>query len=69
MQKVAKKFLFPSGSIGIWIKIHLNPNARILGYATKRGADVGSMSAFVLPMVGTMTIITAFLYPYVVKFG
>ncbi len=40
-----------------------------MGYATKRGADVGSMSAFVLPMVGTMTIITSFLSPYLVKFG
>jgi CPA2 family monovalent cation:H+ antiporter-2 len=35
----------------------------------KGGADVGATSAFVLPMVGTMTIITSFLSPYVVKFG
>jgi monovalent cation:H+ antiporter-2, CPA2 family len=27
------------------------------------------MSAFVLPMVGTMTIITSFLSLYIVKFG
>src|ERR687894_241032 len=35
----------------------------------KGGADVGATSAFVLPMLGTMTIITSFLSPYVVKFG
>jgi CPA2 family monovalent cation:H+ antiporter-2 len=35
----------------------------------KGGDDVGATSAFVLPMVGTMTIITSFLSPYVVKFG
>jgi CPA2 family monovalent cation:H+ antiporter-2 len=35
----------------------------------KGGADVGATSPFVLPMVGTMTIITSFLSPYVVKFG
>ena len=35
----------------------------------KGGADVGATSPFVLPMVGTMTIITSFLSPYIVKFG
>jgi CPA2 family monovalent cation:H+ antiporter-2 len=35
----------------------------------KGGTDVGATSAFVLPMVGTMTIITSFLSPYLVKFG
>lgn len=35
----------------------------------KGGADVGATSAFILPMVGTMTIITTFLLPYVIKFG
>ena len=35
----------------------------------KGGADVGATSGFVLPMIGTMTIITSFLSPYVVKFG
>lgn len=35
----------------------------------KGGADVGATSAFILPMVGTMTIITTFLTPYVIKFG
>ncbi len=35
----------------------------------KGGAYVGATSAFVLPMVGTMTIITSFLSPYIVKFG
>jgi CPA2 family monovalent cation:H+ antiporter-2 len=35
----------------------------------KGGADVGATSAFVLPMVGTMTIITSFLSPYLVRFG
>jgi CPA2 family monovalent cation:H+ antiporter-2 len=35
----------------------------------KGGADVGATSGFVLPMIGTMTIITSFLSPYVIKFG
>jgi CPA2 family monovalent cation:H+ antiporter-2 len=35
----------------------------------KGGADVGATSLFILPMVGTMTIITSFLSSYVVKFG
>lgn len=35
----------------------------------KGGADVGATSPFVLPMVGTMTILTSFLSPYVVRFG
>jgi CPA2 family monovalent cation:H+ antiporter-2 len=35
----------------------------------KGGADVGATSAFILPMVGAMTIITTFLSPYVIKFG
>ncbi|MCI0560433.1 MAG: hypothetical protein MN733_18255 [Nitrososphaera sp.] len=29
----------------------------------KGGADVGATSAFILPMVGTMTTITTFLTP------
>jgi K+:H+ antiporter len=35
----------------------------------KGGADVGTTSSFVLPMVGTMTIITTFITPYVIKIG
>ena len=35
----------------------------------KGGADVGATSAFLLPMVGTMTIITTFISPYAIKFG
>jgi CPA2 family monovalent cation:H+ antiporter-2 len=36
----------------------------------KGGADVGgSTSSFLLPMVGTMTIITTFVTPYMIKFG
>jgi monovalent cation:H+ antiporter-2, CPA2 family len=35
----------------------------------KGGIDVGATSAFILPMVGTMTIITTFLSPYVIKLG
>jgi CPA2 family monovalent cation:H+ antiporter-2 len=35
----------------------------------KGGADVGATSAFLLPMIGAMTIITTFLSPYVIKFG
>jgi CPA2 family monovalent cation:H+ antiporter-2 len=35
----------------------------------KGGADVGATSAFILPMVGAMTIITTFLSPYVIKMG
>jgi K+:H+ antiporter len=35
----------------------------------KGGADVGTTSSFVLPMVGAMTIITTFLTPYLIKIG
>jgi CPA2 family monovalent cation:H+ antiporter-2 len=35
----------------------------------KGGIDVGATSAFILPMIGTMTIITTFISPYVIKFG
>ena len=35
----------------------------------KGGADVGTTSSFVLPMVGTMTIITTFITPYMIKIG
>jgi CPA2 family monovalent cation:H+ antiporter-2 len=35
----------------------------------KGGADVGATSSFVLPMVGTMTIITTFITPYLIKMG
>lgn len=35
----------------------------------KGGADVGVTSSFLLPMVGTMTIITTFITPYLIKMG
>jgi len=35
----------------------------------KGGADVGATSAFILPMIGAMTIITTFLSPYIIKLG
>jgi len=35
----------------------------------KGGADVGATSAFILPMVGAMTIITTFISPYAIRFG
>jgi len=35
----------------------------------KGGADVGATSAFLLPMIGAMTIITTFISPYAIKFG
>ena len=33
------------------------------------GADVGITSSFLLPMIGSMTIITTFLSPYIIKLG
>lgn len=35
----------------------------------KGGNDVGVTSSFILPMVGTMTIITTFITPYIIKIG
>jgi CPA2 family monovalent cation:H+ antiporter-2 len=35
----------------------------------KGGVDVGVTSSFTLPMVGSMTIITTFITPYMVKLG
>lgn len=37
--------------------------------AAQGGASAGVTSAFLLPMVGAMTIITTFMSPYVIKFG
>ena len=35
----------------------------------KGGADSGVTSSFLLPMVGTMTVITTFITPYMIKVG
>ena len=35
----------------------------------KGGNDVGATSSFILPMVGTMTIITTFITPYIINIG
>lgn len=35
----------------------------------KGGTDIGVTSSFLLPMIGTMTIITTFITPYMIKFG
>ncbi len=35
----------------------------------KGGIDVGAATPIILPMVGTMTIITTFISPYVIKYG
>lgn len=35
----------------------------------KGGADVAATSAFVLPMIGVITLITTFLSPYIIKTG
>lgn len=41
-----------------------------LALVTAKGeADVGATSSLILPMVGTMTIITTFVSPYIIKFG
>ncbi|WP_202795693.1 cation:proton antiporter [Nitrosarchaeum koreense] len=37
--------------------------------AAKGGADVSVTSSMLLPLVGTMTIITTFLSPYIIKYG
>lgn len=35
----------------------------------KGGIDTGAASTFILPMIGTMTIITTFISPYIIKYG
>lgn len=35
----------------------------------KGGTDIGGASSFLLPMIGTMTIITTFITPYIIKWG
>jgi K+:H+ antiporter len=35
----------------------------------KGGVDTGVSSSFILPMVGSMTIITTFITPYMIKIG
>jgi CPA2 family monovalent cation:H+ antiporter-2 len=37
--------------------------------AAQGGIATGVTSAFLLPMIGAMTIITTFMSPYVIKFG
>jgi CPA2 family monovalent cation:H+ antiporter-2 len=37
--------------------------------AAQGGVATGATSAFLLPMIGAMTIITTFMSPYVIKFG
>ena len=44
-------------------------NWRLNLVVAKGGIDVGVASPVILPMVGTMTIITTFLSPYFVKYG
>jgi CPA2 family monovalent cation:H+ antiporter-2 len=38
-------------------------------FAAKGVSDVGVTSSFLLPMVGTMTVITTFMTPYIIKYG
>ena len=35
----------------------------------KGGIDIGVTSPFVLPIIGTITIISTFLSPYLIKLG
>lgn len=35
----------------------------------KGGADVGTTSAFLMSVIGSMTIITTFLSPYLIELG
>ncbi len=35
----------------------------------KGGADVGATSAFLMSVIGSMTIITTFLSPYLIELG
>jgi len=35
----------------------------------KGGIDIGVVSPFVLPIIGTITIISTFLSPYLIKLG
>ncbi|MGN6708340.1 MAG: cation:proton antiporter, partial [Candidatus Nitrosocosmicus sp.] len=35
----------------------------------KGGIDIGVASSFILPIVGTITIISTFLSPYLIKLG
>ena len=38
-----------------------------LAFIAKGGVDTGLTSAFLLPMIGAMTIITTFISPYMIK--
>ena len=35
----------------------------------KGGIDIGVVSSFILPIIGTITLISTFLAPYLIKLG
>ncbi|WP_144730688.1 cation:proton antiporter [Candidatus Nitrosocosmicus arcticus] len=47
----------------------LSSGGEIALVVAKGGIDVGAASPIILPMAGTMTIITTFISPYVIKYG
>jgi CPA2 family monovalent cation:H+ antiporter-2 len=67
---ISAKLLRISNKISARASFGLSASGGELALVTaKGGADVGATSAFILPMIGAMTIITTFLSPYIVKLG
>jgi len=76
---IAAKFLtlfFSSTTQGIRLRTSLRTafglsslGGELALVVAKGGVDVGVSSSFILPMVGSMTIITTFITPYMVKIG
>lgn len=67
---ISTKLLGVSNKMSARTSFGLSASGGELALVTaKGGADVGATSAFVLPMIGAMTIITTFLSPYIIKMG
>jgi monovalent cation:H+ antiporter-2, CPA2 family len=63
-QGFSKKIAFQSG-----ISLSSSRGGEMSLIVAKGGIDIGVASSFILPIVGTITIISTFLSPYLIKLG
>jgi Kef-type K+ transport system membrane component KefB len=54
-------------SIALAAGFGLSSSGELASVLAKRGTDIGVTSSFLLAMIGTMTIITTFITPYMTK--
>jgi CPA2 family monovalent cation:H+ antiporter-2 len=63
-QGFSKKIAFQTG-----ISLSSSRGGEMSLIVAKGGIDIGVASSFILPIVGTITIISTFLSPYLIKLG